>query len=646
MCGIVGFCSCNKKIDKGVLISMRESLSHRGPDDKGEYIDEENNIGLAHRRLSILDLSSLGRQPMSNDNGSIWVTYNGEVYNFKEIRKELTQRGFSFKTSSDTEVLVKAYEQWGIDCIYKFIGMFALAIWDKHEKKLYLIRDRAGVKPLYYYYNDGLFLFSSELKALTKHPDFPKELNFGILPQFLRYGFIASPHTIYKDTYKIKPGHYICFSNNEIKEVKYWDILDYYEQEKLNGSEDEIAEELEEILLDSFKYRLISDVPVGVFLSGGVDSSLLTAMLQKNINSQLKTFSIGFYEDRYNEAKWAKKIADYLGTDHTEYYLSEKETLEIVPKLPEIYDEPFGDNSGIPTYLVSKLARQDVTVVLSADGGDELFWGYKRYREAMYFYDLLNNYPPIIKNVISKALSIISPDKVDYVFRNIKFLLPNVRAVTDKYSMWRDMFLEGMNSNNLEMHRATQAKWKPDHLRALIKDSHYEPLFDESFKDSFCRLRGHDFISQMLSADFKTYLCDDVLTKVDRATMSVGLESREPLLDHRLVQYAARIPSNLKNKNGESKYILKKVLEKYLPRELFDRPKKGFTAPIYHWLKGELQPLVKYYLGEETIRKDGIFNPKVVDHWLDKFYKSSSVNAERIWHLLMFQMWKEKWINN
>jgi len=449
MCGIVGFCSCNNKVDKGVLISMRDSLSHRGPDDKGEYIDEENNIGLAHRRLSILDLSSLGRQPMSNDNGSIWVTYNGEIYNFKEIRRELAQRGFSFKTNSDTEVLVKAYEKWGVDCINKFIGMFALAVWDKRERKLYLIRDRAGVKPLYYYFNNGLFIFASELKALAKHPGFSKELNLSILPQYLRYGYIASPHTIYKDTFKVKPGHYICFSNNKIDEVKYWDILDYYEQDKLTGSEDEIAEELEEILLDSFKYRLVSDVPVGVFLSGGVDSSLLTAMLQKNINAQLKTFSIGFYEDRYNEAKWAKKVADYLGTDHTE-----KESLEIVPKLPEIYDEPFGDNSGIPTYLVSKLARQDVTVVLSADGGDEVFFGYNRYREAMYFYNSLN-YPSILKNIISSLLSVITPDKIDFIFRNIRFLLPNVRAVTDKYSMWRDMFLEGNNSNILEMHRST-----------------------------------------------------------------------------------------------------------------------------------------------------------------------------------------------
>src|SRR3989304_4043784 len=305
MCGIVGFCSCNEKVDKAILTSMRDALTHRGPDDAGIYIDEENNVGLGHRRLSILDLSSLGHQPMSNENGSIWITYNGEVYNFKEIREELSQRGYNFKSNSDTEVVIKSYEEWGIDCVHKFIGMFALGIWDKREKKLYLVRDRVGVKPLYYYQKDGLFLFGSELKVLMKHPDFNKEIDYSVLQLYLRYGYIPAPFTIFNNTYKLRPGHYLCVSNNNLKEVKYWDIVD-------------------------------------------------------------------FYLDRFNEAKWSKRIANYLGTDHTEYYLSVKEAFSIIEKLPEIYDEPFGDSSGIPTYLVSRLARQDVTVTLSADGGIEL----------------------------------------------------------------------------------------------------------------------------------------------------------------------------------------------------------------------------------------------------------------------------------
>ena len=523
--------------------------------------------------------------------------------------------------------------------------MFAIAIWDTRKKKLYLVRDRAGVKPLYYYYNNGLFLFGSELKALIKHPDFSKELNFNALPSYLMYRFISSPHTIFKNTYKVKPGHYLCFSNNKIEEVKYWDILDYYEQDNLNGSEDEIAEELEEVLVNSFKYRLVSDVPVGVFLSGGVDSSLVTALLQKNVNTQLKTFSIGFYEDKYNEAKHAKRIAEYLGTDHTEYYIPEKEAIGIVEKLPEIYDEPFGDNSPIPTYLVSKLARKDVTVALSADGGDEVFFGYKRYLKGVYFYDRVNRYPSYIRNVIQKTISNLSPDRVEYFYRYIKYLLPEIRGIWDKYTNWRDMFEEGINRNLKNIYKITRTKWKEDNIAELINDPFYMPFTDDVLDDSFSKLDNHDYISQMLAADFKTYLCDDILTKVDRATMSVSVEGREPMLDHRLLELAARIPSSLKYKNGETKYILKKILVKYLPRELFDRPKRGFTSPVYYWLKGDLAPLVKHYLGEEKIKKDGIFDPKVTTFWVDKFLKGHSVTAERIWYLLMFQMWKERWLH-
>jgi len=644
MCGIVGFCDCNNKVDRNVLISMRDALSHRGPDDKGEYIDEKSNIGLGHRRLSILDVSTLGHQPMSNDKGTIWVTYNGELYNFKEIRQELIHKGYSFKSNSDTEVLVKAYEQWGIECIHKFIGMFAIAIWDSMEKKLYLIRDRAGVKPLYYYHKNDLFLFASELKALHKHPGFPKQLDYSALPTYLMYGFISSPKTIFENTKSVRPGHYICFSNNKIEEVKYWDILDYYEQDKLTASEDEITEELEQILIDSFKYRLLSDVPVGIFLSGGVDSSLVTALLQKNVNTQLKTFSIGFYEDKYNEAHHAKRIADYLGTDHTEYYISEKEALDVVDKLPDIYDEPFGDNSGIPTYLVSKLARQDVTVALSADGGDEMFFGYNRYRKAAYYYETVSQYPSIIKNFIQKSVSFLSPDTVEYFYSNLKFLLPEVKGIWDKYTNFKAMLGEGINKNLENIHKITHAKWRENELESLINESYSTPFNDDVFDVSFSRLSDRDAMSQMLCADFKTYLCDDILTKVDRASMSVSLESREPFLDHRLLEYVAKIPPHLKYKDGQTKYILKKVLEQYIPRNLWDRPKRGFTSPVFKWLRTDLKPLVHHYLGEEKIKQDGIFCPKTTKMWVDKLYNGYSVKAERIWYLLMFQIWKERWV--
>jgi asparagine synthase (glutamine-hydrolysing) len=311
VCGIVGFCGKDKFTDEATLLSMRDTLAHRGPDDSGLYIDTEHNVGLGHTRLSIIDLSSLGHQPMSNDSGTIWITYNGEVYNFKEIREELEKKGYTFRSNTDTEVLVKAYEEWGIECVHKFIGMFAIAIWDRNAKKLYLVRDRVGVKPLYYYFKNGLLLFASELKALMKHPGYRKEIDLSILPHYLRFGFIQSPYTIFQDTFKLKPGHYLCLYKNKLEEKKYWDIVDFYNADPIEGTEDEITLELENLLRNSFKYRLISDVPVGVFLSGGLDSSIVTALLQHNIGSKLKTFTIGFEESSLNEAYWSKSIADY-----------------------------------------------------------------------------------------------------------------------------------------------------------------------------------------------------------------------------------------------------------------------------------------------------------------------------------------------
>jgi asparagine synthase (glutamine-hydrolysing) len=642
MCGIVGVCSCSEKVDKAILTSMKDALTHRGPDDAGIYVDEENNVGLGHRRLSILDLSSLGHQPMSNENGSIWITYNGEVYNFKEIREELSHRGYNFNSNSDTEVVIKSYEEWGIDCVHKFIGMFAIGIWDKRERKLFLIRDRAGVKPLYYYHKDGLFLFGSELKALMKHPRFDKDVNYSVLSLYLRYGYIPTPFTIFNNTYKLRPGHYLCVSNGDLREIKYWDVVDFYLEEPISASEDEIAEELEYLLIDSFRYRLVSDVPVGIFLSGGIDSSVVTALLQKNMSDQLKTFSIGFYESRFNEAKWAKKIASYLGTDHTEYYLSVREAFSIIEKLPEIYDEPFGDNSGIPTCLVSRLARQNVTVALSADGGDELFCGYNHYRSIMYLNGRFLGLPTYIRNCIIKALTLFKPATVDTIYRTFGFFMPKVEGLRDKYEKWRNMLYQINEGNFLDMYKFNLNRWTPDEMMSLMENNDYSRL-NTCFEDTYHRLYNNDFITQMMAIDFKTFLLDDILTKVDRASMSVGLEAREPFLDHRLVQYVARIPLNLKFKNGMSKYILRKILYKYVPRELVERPKQGFNVPLAEWLKGELSSLVMSYLNEDKLKKEGIFNPRVVSTYV-KDFMNGSINVNRIWFLLLFEMWKEKWL--
>lgn len=646
MCGIVGIWSSGKEINKVVLDSMAEALAHRGPDDSGSYIDKSSNLGFAHRRLSIVDLSPLGHQPMSNDDGSIWITYNGEVYNFKDIRKELFQKGYKFKSNSDTEVVLKSYEEWGIECVHKFIGMFAFGIWDKRVKKLYLLRDRAGVKPLYYYNNNGIFMFGSELKALMQNPEFEKEIDYDSISVYLRHGYIPSPNTIFKNTFKLKPGHYLCLSDSDdIEEIKYWDALDSYLDEPLVGSQDEILEELESLLTDSFKQRLVADVPIGVFLSGGVDSSILCALLQNNISSSLKTYSIGFEDQSFNEAEWAKKVARHIGTEHTEYYLSARETLDIVPKLPEIYDEPFADNSAIPTYLVSLLTRESSKVALSADGGDELFCGYNRYVYAEKISKANAKMPGLLGDLSIKGLNILSPELVDWTYGKLRFALPQIHDFRHKYSKFRDMATNTRSGDYVEMYKTAIGYWTTQELNSIFLNYRESP-YDSFISDSFSRLQGKSLLTQMMATDLKFYLVEDILTKLDRASMSVSLEGRDPFLDHRVIEYASRIPTHMHYKDGKTKNLLRAILYKYVPEALIERPKQGFSLPLYNWLRGELAEILTDHLSYERISKDGIFNPKTVSIILNDFMKGSTINAGSIWCILMFQMWKEKWMAN
>lgn len=625
MCGIVGCYNFRGEVDYSTLIRMRDTLEHRGPDDSGVYIDKENGIGLGHRRLSVIDLSSQGHQPMSNFNGSVWITYNGEVYNYEEIREELLQKGHSFKSTSDTEVILKSYLEWGIKCVDRFVGMFALAIWDKNIKRLYLLRDRAGVKPLYYYHKDNLLLFGSELKALMAHPEFKKNINMDVMPFYLRYGYIPTTQTIFKNTHKLSPGHILSIQDNELKEMKYWDVVDQYLKEPFNKNQQTITEELEDLMVDAFKYRLISDVPSGIFLSGGIDSSIVTALLQKNTNRQLKTFTIGFHENRFDEAKWAKKVADHLETDHTEYYFSASECIDLITEMPLIYDEPFADNSAIPTYLLSKLARKDVKVILSADGGDELFCGYDRYKSISSLYTYLPYVPKCVRNSIIFALDKISPGK-------------------DKHKKWINIIRESGKKNLLDMHKFKINKWIPQDISdVLCNMPQCQP--HTYFEDTYRQLKKSGSIDQMMAIDFKTFLLDDILSKVDRATMHASLESREPFLDHRLVEYSARIPISLKHKNGLSKYILRQILYKYVPRNLVDRPKKGFVIPLSKWLKGKLNPMMMDYLSEDRIKRGGMFNPDVVKKCIKNF-QDGKLNVHKLWFILSFEMWREKWITN
>ena len=643
MCGIVGYCNCECDNNIQALISMRDSLTHRGPDDAGVYFDDICRIGLGHRRLSVLDLSSLGHQPMSNDQGTVWMVYNGEIYNFKEIRDNLRSKGYKFKSNSDTEVVLNAYLHWGIDCVKEFIGMFAIAFWDKRNESLYLVRDRIGVKPLYYYFKDGRLLFGSELKALMAHPHFPKDIDYGVLPTFLRYGYIPAPNSIFKHTYKVKPGHYLCLQNNKLEQVKYWDVNDYYLDEPFHGDEDKIVCELEELLVDSFKYRLISDVPLGIFLSGGIDSTTLTALLQTNTNARLKTFTVGFHEDKYDEARWASRVAQYLDTDHTEYYVSVNDCLDVIEELPNIYDEPFGDNSGIPTLILSRLTQQHASVALSADGGDELFGGYKHYRTLSSINDSFLNIPKILRNKIIGTLKTLTPDRAQNVYQSLRPVLPNITDFKDKYEKYCNI-LSSCNDGELQnMYKNNSSKWMPDEANILLKNITGNPN-KSCLEDANTALKEIDFTSQMMASDLKTFLVDDILTKVDRASMSIGLECREPFLDHRLVEYAARIPYSLKYKHGKSKYILRRILHKYVPQVLVDRPKQGFVVPLSDWLKGDLYPMLMDYLNEDKLKREGIFNEKMVSQNIENF-KRGSVGENKIWYILMFQMWKDRWLS-
>lgn len=641
MCRIAGFWDFhhNQRYDVETTIrAMRDSLSHGGPDDAGVYAHRNIALALGHRRLSILDLSPLGHQPMSNDRGTVWITYNGEVYNFKEVREELIKKHYAFLSNSDTEVILKAYEEWGLESVQKFRGMFAFALWDENKQELILCRDRAGVKPLYWYYRDGLFLFASELKAFHKHPGFRKNLDEKALAAFLRYGYVPTPHSIFKDTHKLEAGHFLIINRTQnLKKINYWDVKDYYsrgaEQEK-NGywkgrSEEDIANELESYLRESFNLRMVSDVPVGVFLSGGIDSSAVCALLAQE-GHKLKTFTIGFYEQDYNEAEYARKVAAHLGTEHTELYCTPQEAFNIIPKLPELYDEPFGDPSGIPTHLVSQLARKHVKVSLSADGGDELFCGYTRYEIVGDKIKTLTGLP--FPHLISKLLDAVNPDVALALYKKLSFLFPRYTNFRDRYIKLRNVLRADSLS---EQYRLANSYFTDEDLVEIgLNAGHSAELDAESL----------DVFHQMMLIDFKTYLPDDILVKVDRATMAIALEGREPLLDHKLVEYVAGLPAAYKYKNGIQKYILKKILYKYVPKELVDRPKQGFGMPVYEWFKNDLKNLYQEYLNHDRIKKEGIFNAAAVERLLSDYVNDKGVNAHRLWFLFVFELWREKWL--
>jgi asparagine synthase (glutamine-hydrolysing) len=630
MCGIAGFCDFTKKSNRQILINMTDILYHRGPDDSGYsfYESEYANIGLGHRRLSILDLSSYGHQPMKFQN--LEIVYNGEVYNFKEIRKDLEKYGYHFKSNSDTEVILKAYHKWGMKAIVKFIGMFAIVIYDKEKQKLLFIRDRAGVKPLNYYFKDGLFLFSSELKSFHKHPKFEKEISRDALALFFQYSYILEPHTIFRHTHKLPAGHYaeLNIQNSEFKIYKYWDVIDNYNKPKLDIGFEEAKKETEKLLKSACEYRMVSDVPVGMFLSGGYDSSAVTAILQKDRTEKLKTFSIGFHEEKYNEAHHAKKVAKHLGTDHTEYYCTQKDAQELLPLMPEIWDEPFGDSSNIPTTLVSRLARKYVKVSLSADGGDEIFGGYDKYTQTLKYQRIFSKVP--FAKTLASIMEMVNPSYLIGLNKTYNF--------ANRYEKLKTMLKA---KDEIEMMNGVVYYFIPSEVNSLLgRAIDIKTSFDDKI-----RLNSHnDAVDKMMAIDYKTYQLDDILVKVDRATMSVSLEGREPLLDHRIIELVSQLPSSYKIKNGNKKYILKSIVHDYIPKELMDRPKMGFSIPLNEWFGDELKKYVLEYLDSQKVAKTGVLNVAEVERLKKQWLENSNFSANKIWLILTFMMWHERWV--
>lgn len=645
MCGLTGILNAGQGHVslEPILKQMADAIRHRGPDDHGIWVDARTGIGLAHRRLSILDLSPQGHQPMVSASDRYVIVFNGEVYNFEALRQQLN---FSqWRGHSDTEVMLAAIEQWGLEnAVKQFTGMFAFALWDKKERLLHLVRDRLGIKPLYYGWQGNSFLFGSELKALKAHPEFEGQIDRNSLALLMRHNYIPSPYSIYQGIYKLLPGHILTLNtetpNRFPNPIPYWSAEGIAEQKIIDpfkGSEEEAISQLDFILRDAVKMRMISDVPLGAFLSGGIDSSTVVALMQAQSERPVKTFSIGFFEDEYNEAQHAKIIAEHLGTDHTELYVTPQQAMEVIPRLPTLYDEPFSDSSQIPTFLVSELARQKVTVSLSGDGGDELFAGYSRYNTCQDLWKMIGWMPNKMRKIFAEVITSIP---LEFFNRGFGWLSPlfskygHSGPIGDKFHKLSEVLaLESTKALYVRL----MSHWK-DPASLVIGASEYPTPFSTGNPWE----KHSDFFQKMMFLDTITYLPDDILTKVDRASMGASLEARVPLLDHRVVEFAWRIPMEMKIKNGQTKWLLRQLLYKYVPKELIERPKMGFGVPIDSWLRGPLREWAEELLSEKRLREEGFFNPTPIrEKWME--HLSGKRNWQYyLWDVLMFQAWLEE----
>ena len=643
MCGIAGFVEHGVSSDDLLenINQMTACLTHRGPDSSDIWTDVSKGVALGHRRLSIIDLSPSGRQPMVSPSSRYVISYNGEIYNFIELRKELEKQGCCFKGTSDTEVIVTAIDMWGVNkAVSRFIGMFAFALWDQNECKLFLCRDRMGEKPLYYGNLPNTFIFASELKAIIKHPRFMRQINPDAVNLYTKNNYIKAPYTIYKDIYKLPPGTILemSFGSGDKKPLvqSYWSLAEVVRRGKadvLLYSEEEAADYLEKLLLESVSKQMISDVPLGAFLSGGVDSSLIVSLMQKNSVLPIQSFTVGFKEKNYNEAGYAKAVAAHLGTKHTELFVTSQDALNVIPRLPEIYDEPFADSSQIPTCLIAALTREHVTVSLSGDGGDELFAGYDRYRHLDMLWRRVG-FSPIRRECASRLISSLPIG----AWQRLAFLFN--RQIQGKEKLFGDKLYKLAQiiraDNPDDLYQLMITTWK--------ESSHLLNTKNNIVKNDIPH-ELDDYLERAIYLDTVNYLPDDILVKVDRASMAASLETRVPFLDYRIVEFAWQLPLHFKIKEGRGKWLVRKVLDKYIPRNLIERPKSGFSVPIADWLRGPLKEWAGDFLNPGLLKEQGIFNPEPISRKWEEHQTGKRNWQYHLWNVLMFQSWYSYYID-
>ena len=642
MCGVAGLwrlpADAGRDELHGVVQHMAESLVHRGPDSGGEWVDAAAGVALGHRRLAIIDLSAAGHQPMVSPDGRMVISYNGEVYNFPQLRAELERDGESFVGGSDTEVILAACRRWGVEgAVRRFVGMFAFALWDAGERRMHLVRDRLGIKPLYWTLRDGLLLFGSELKALRAHPRCPAEVDRNALAAFMRHNYIPAPWSVYRSVHKLRPGHLLTVSaDGSTTDSAWWDALDVATRGLASRpalDEREGLEALEESLHEAVRCRMIADVPLGAFLSGGIDSSLVAALMQAHSARPVRTFSIGFREADFNEAHHAKAVASHLGTEHTELYVEPGHAIGIIPRLADWYDEPFADSSQVPTFLVCELTRRHVTVSLSGDGGDELFAGYNRYLYATSLMRAVQPFPVPVREAAARVLMAVPPRLWEAAAR----VLPRRWRVSQPATKAQKLATL-LRQTPQGIYLGLVSHWQEPAQLVRGAEEPRGVLWDDAPSTLF-----RDPVERMQYLDTVTYLPDDILTKVDRASMAVSLEARVPLLDHRVVELSWRLPAAMKIRGGVSKWALREVLHRHVPRALIDRPKMGFGVPIDHWLRGPLREWAEDLLDPAGIEADGYLHAAPVrEKW--QAHLSGRQNWQyQLWNVLMFQAWKRRW---